>query len=99
MFSHARSRPHSWGCHTDAYLAPSAQTTLSLSGWRHVALTFGAHEPNLRSDGRRTRSGTVVRAEGSQPMSIRGGSVPLCDLQAQYRPLQADIETVVGRVL
>jgi dTDP-4-amino-4,6-dideoxygalactose transaminase len=32
-------------------------------------------------------------------MSIRGGSVPLCDLQAQYRPLQADIEAVVGRVL
>src|SRR5262245_58519300 len=32
-------------------------------------------------------------------MSMRGGSVPLCDLQAQYRGLQAEIEARVLRVL
>jgi dTDP-4-amino-4,6-dideoxygalactose transaminase len=32
-------------------------------------------------------------------MSIRGGSVPLCDLQAQYRALQPEIEARVLRVL
>lgn len=32
-------------------------------------------------------------------MSTRGGSVPLCDLQAQYRPLQAEIEARLQQVL
>lgn len=32
-------------------------------------------------------------------MSTRGGSVPLCDLQSQYRQLQPDIEAAVARVL
>ncbi len=32
-------------------------------------------------------------------MSIRGGSVPLCDLQIQYRELQPDIEARIGSVL
>src|SRR5262245_17899704 len=32
-------------------------------------------------------------------MSIRGGAVPLCDLQTQYRQLQSDLEAAVTRVL
>ena len=32
-------------------------------------------------------------------MSTRGAGVPLCDLQAQYRPLQRDIEARVAQVL
>src|SRR5262245_55546796 len=32
-------------------------------------------------------------------MSIRGGAVPLCDLQGQYRELQAEIEARVAAVL
>src|SRR2546430_204822 len=32
-------------------------------------------------------------------MSIRGSSVPLCDLQTQYRELQSEIESRIGRVL
>ena len=32
-------------------------------------------------------------------MSIRGGSVPLCDLQTQYRQLQPEIEARIGSVL
>src|SRR5262249_28386063 len=32
-------------------------------------------------------------------MSMRGGAVPLCDLQTQYRRLQADLEAAVTRGL
>src|SRR5262249_31446103 len=50
---------------------------------------------------RRGRDDGAWRAEGSQLMATRGGplSVPLCDLQAQYRELRAELEARVTSVL
>src|SRR5437763_508432 len=66
------------------------------SRWPHGS--GPAHEPARKSPARRGPEAATSQAEGSQPMSTSPG-VPLCDLQAQFRTLEPELQEALMRVL